>query len=1602
MRRSSITTVASVLCLLAISTASSIWRSDNGSQRHIVDPPIHRLERRSSALPIFFEENVGQSDPHVRFLTHARGSTVFITEDGATLVLGAQIPTQRDRRGDSNLVKRRAQTGASLKMRLLDPSDRKRVEGSGSIAGRVNYFIGRDPSKWHRNVPTVNEVIERGVWPGIDIRYHSSTERPAAIECDFVAQPNADARKIRLAFDGANAASIASSGDLVLDVAGHEVRFLKPHIFEEHEAKRVEIAGRFNLSSTESAVRDRQHTPQFEVSFDVARLDRSTNLIIDPTLVYSTYLGGSGHTSAADQDFIPYQSLGDAVTAIAIDSSGNSYVGGTTSSPDFPVTPGAFQTACQNLLGCSTAFVAKLNPSGSSIVYATFLGGNGTADFLGYPPWDTVNGIVVNTKGEAYVAGTTYSTDFPTTQGAYQTSPGSVAGVTTSGFVTRLAGDGASLVASTYLTSPGGEGAANAITIDDAGNAYVTGHASANFPTTRNGIPAVGALSLQKAFIAELDPTLSSLLYGSLLGADSFGNAIALSKDGMIYVAGADSSGVVPTTSNAFQPTCTGCSEIGVDTTSPFLTLIDPSAKTWLTSLVYSTYFGGAGDGDFYSLDYAGDEPTGLAIDNSGRAFLTGYTTRISFPSTVGAFQSSCPNPYGISCSSSFVAILDPFAPTGAASVAYSTFLGNTTGDVNGATFAHGLAVEAIGRVGVVGYTYSHTFPTTLNAIQPGCPGCALPNAGAAFYVLLDPSLPTTQQLVYGTYLGGTATGRPFLNLDSGNAVTFDGAGSAYVVGTTFSEAFPVTAGAVQTVCSACTVNDFTGFVTKVGSDGSLVYSTFLGGSGFRVGGDASESISLDQAGNIYVAGLAASSDFPVSPGAQQGRCTVCGPTDSYNAFVAKIDPSASGEAQLVYATYLGGSSLMGDEAVSVAVDSGGNAYIAGNANSVDFPITTNAYETVCYSCAHGLGGSAFLSELDATGSRLIYSTFLNGRSGSSAAGIALDSFGKALVAGNTSSTDFPITGDAFQKYCPACAIGETDAFIAKIDTSASNPIDSLVYSTYLGGSGVLGSGDEDTAMAIAADNQDRAVVTGRAYSEDFPTTDNAFETTCPNVAFGECRAGFLAVVAPNASSSVQPQYSTFFPGLPTAVSVDAVGHPYVAGQGLTVMPTSTNAYQTSCSSGSSTDCPYNFVAALDWTLDRSSQLKYATFFGAAGSNITSLAADAGGNIYLTGSTEGNLPVTSDALQPTCLACIALNRNGGFPWPDAFLSELNPVAVGSSQLVYSSYLGGSGRVYWETGDQAYGIALDRLGHVAVTGYTSSLDFPVTSAALEPQCRACTNPGPLGGGTFGTGRDAFVAEFSFSTPQSTLSATPDPSPTALRTPTATPSATPTETATPTATATPMTKLIAVPQKFEFGKVVASATSKEKLLTLVNAGDTAAQIDQLSPPSAFLLAKDHCSHVSIAAKGKCTFSLTFAPQTPDGRSTTAFQVPYNGKSPIITLFGDALSATLTAPNLILLPTTKAGGKSTPKRITIENRTPITVLLNVANSIAPSFAIVSDNCAGVALLSKQKCNVSVSFTPGLGTDGDLLNATLTYGFTYGVNVNTVAIELKGKVTP
>ena len=678
-------------------------------------------------LPLRFEPNQGQSSSDAKFLAHGRGFSALFKQNEADFLLAHP-------------------TGASEVLRLTLPnaSSNAAISPESRLPGTVNYFNGNEPRSWHTGVPTFERLRYARVFAGTDLIYYG---RQGRLEFDFQLSPGANPEAIRMRFDGAQRVSLDPLGNLIVSGKGGEISFQKPEIYQPDESngKRL-VAGSFEILDKNT------------IGFAVAAYDHARSLIIDPIFNYSTYIGaplaaatavavdsaGEAYvTGWANLDFPTtpgsYQPVAvtttaaggypaggrifvaklnssgtalvystyfsgsglDSSSAIALDSNGDAFIVGTTSSKDFPITGGSLQT--KNVASKSVGFVSVLNSTGSGLLYSTFLGGS---------TFTTVNQIAVDASGSAYVVGSTQDTDFPTTSGAFQIAPVSkaVAG-SASAFVSKLNPSGAGLIYSTYLTGNGSDSAL-AIVIDGSGAAYVGGDTtSTNFPTSQGAFQKVSdSINKQAGFVTKLSATAAGLIYSTYLSGNSTDSVLSIAVDGTgnVYATGNTNSPDFPVTPGAYQPNI-GYNGFGYPQTNAFVSVLNAAA----TALMYSTFLGG--NSGLYLADQ-GDGANAIHLDGEGNAIVTGVACTIDFPITPGAFEPQNLAMQNSDQCSSFLTKLNPKANT---ALLYSTYLGGTGnqtpyyGDTSSSS-----AIDSSGNVYVVGYTVSVDFPTTASVYE--------------------------------------------------------------------------------------------------------------------------------------------------------------------------------------------------------------------------------------------------------------------------------------------------------------------------------------------------------------------------------------------------------------------------------------------------------------------------------------------------------------------------------------------------------------------------------------------------------------------------------------------------------------------------------------------------------------------------------------------------------------------------------------------------------------------------------------------------------------------------------------------------------------------
>jgi hypothetical protein len=648
--------------------------SNPRSDSTIMNSDKFAIQANYDKIPLAFEPNQGQVDPSAQFLVRHGQATTYFDGASATTSVGKDTVTMS-----------------------LDGVSASSFTGTDQLESKTNYFIGNDQSKWHSDVPNYKSLLAKNVYPGIDLKYYGTNSQ---LEHDFIVSPGTDYKQIAFHFDGHQDLRLDKDGNLVMKAGDSSLKLNAPITYQQ----------------TSSPTGESKHTipSQFELKDNIVTIalsgdyDNSQPLIIDPALVYSTYLGGTGD---------------DQGNVIAVDSSSNVYVVGNTASTNFPTTT-PYQAS--NAGGTTDVFVTKLNATGSAIIYSTYLGGSAL---------DAATGLAIDSSGNAYIGGSTASTNFPTASAIDSSESG-----TSDAFITKLNAAGSALVYSTYLGGTVGE-TIRALTVDSSGNVYVAGFtSSSNYPTTAPFQAANGGGN--DVFVAKLNSTGTAYNFSTYLGGSStdepFGIAIDSSRN--VYIAGRTSSTNFPT-SSPFQASNAG------GTYDTFVTKMNAAGS----ALTYSTYLGGT------AQDYA----RGLAVDAAGSAYAVGFTSSTNFPTS---------SPFQASNGGGQDAVISKFNPAGSA-LTYSTYLGGTASeDINNA------AVDSSGNLYISGNTSSSNFPT-VSPFQSTFGG----GTNDATVAKINPS---GSALVYSTYLGGNTA-------DNAISVAIGINGNAYLVGRTSSTNFP-------------------------------------------------------------------------------------------------------------------------------------------------------------------------------------------------------------------------------------------------------------------------------------------------------------------------------------------------------------------------------------------------------------------------------------------------------------------------------------------------------------------------------------------------------------------------------------------------------------------------------------------------------------------------------------------------------------------------------------------------------------------------------------------------------------------------------------------
>ncbi|HEX5397760.1 MAG TPA: SBBP repeat-containing protein, partial [Verrucomicrobiae bacterium] len=678
-----------------------------------------------SGQALFFESNQGQVDSPAQYVARSQDSLFLISPDAAQVVLCRRTAPHTF-------------TTREVRMQFAGAGGDAKISGVEALSGKINYLVGKDPARWHTDVPAYARVNVGSLYPGVSLDYYGNQRQ---LEYDLTVAPGADSGVIAMHFDGADELAVNPAGELVLSLGNNEILQRKPVIYQTINGLRTAVEGGYKILDART------------VAFHVGSYNTNLPLVIDPILSYSTYFG---------------ETAADIAWKVAVDTNGFVYVAGQTLSAKLATT-GTFQTNYAGGSFTGDAFVAKFSNSGSNLVYCTYLGGSQD---------DFASALAVDPAGNAFLTGFTDSPNFPTTNAIYPNILGHAFPqnfFNGNAFVTELDATGSRLVYSTYLGGGGTIFYANSgdagtgIALDAAGNVYVTGY------TTSTNFPVVNPLSYQlagstnlvlnrlagyyNAFLSKLGPGGTNLLYSTYFGGTNYDIAEGISVDaaGNVYLAGFTDSTNFPTTAGAMQPVL-GSFTNKYPVYNAFAAKFAQSSATNL-ALVYSTYLGGTNN----------DLAYGVASDAAGNTYVTGAATSPNFANT-SSFHSELTN----NTSGSILrtnAFLVKFGPAG--SLIYSALFGGNSIDV-----ASSVAVDSSGDAFICGGTTSTNYPA-VNA----APYFAATNSGGSD-VFVTRFNASGSAMRYSVYLGGAKN-------DYAYGLALDPQDNVYVVGQTFSSNFP-------------------------------------------------------------------------------------------------------------------------------------------------------------------------------------------------------------------------------------------------------------------------------------------------------------------------------------------------------------------------------------------------------------------------------------------------------------------------------------------------------------------------------------------------------------------------------------------------------------------------------------------------------------------------------------------------------------------------------------------------------------------------------------------------------------------------------------------
>jgi hypothetical protein len=1432
-------------------------------------------------LPLSFEANQGQTDHRVRFLSHGSGYSLFLTPEEAVLTLQTgwtQKPGPKAEGLQPFVGGKKLAPPAILRMQLAGNNAKAGMVGLDELPGKSNYLIGNNPAKWRTGVPNYRKVAEDGVYTGINLVYYGTQRQ---LEYDFVVEPGADPRAIRLAFQGADHLRTDSQGNLIVSVKGGEVLFLRPIAYQTAlDGAKQPVAAQYSIKGRRN------------VEFKVGKHDPSRSLIIDPTLAYSTYLGGSSI---------------DGANAIAVAPDGTAFIAGGTFSGDFPTSHPLQPNAGGPADFPQDAFVAKISADGSQLLYSTYLGGSAT---------DVAYGIAVDSLGQAYVAGTTDSPNFPVSTNGINSLCGGDGRcgatwnpqgfVVYNGFISKLNVAGSGLVYSSFVGYYENVSCLG-VTVDNAQNAYITGEVGPNiqetvplippetppplfpivggFETTHSnsGLPFGGTDT--NAFVMKLDSAGSDILYSSYLGGsnEDVGYAIAVDTLANAYITGITYSTDFPPTTNALGPSYVGAGDA-------FLTQVNTDA-TGAASLVYSSYLGGSGL----------DQGNAVAVDSSTNVYVAGLSTSkastldVSVPGS--AFQTDC-NPGSTTClGNAFVA---KFTLGATPALDYFTYLGGGV-----ATSAAGVAVDSADDAYVAGST-SGDLPTTPNVFQTTYGG----GNADAFVTELNPA---ASALVYSTYLGGsntdTASGIA-LNLAnpssclvlSGNTIC-----PAYVAGQTCSFDFPLANPLQPTYGGNCDafISEVTVLQGIAVNPSGLLFPTQSIGSTSQAqtvtltNGETPQTINGISILGADSADFAETTTCPITPSSfgAGATCTISVTFTPTAVGIRKaeiqITDSAPGSPQVV--TLTGSTSTVGISAASLAF---GSQQVGVASTSKAVTVTNNGTTALTISVVNTSG--AFAQNNDCTTAPLQPTTncVINVIFTPTAPG---SSVGALTIADNAPGSP---------------------QVVLLTGTGVAAPAVVLSTVTLTFPSQVIGTTSIAQSVNVSNTGGSPLVITNVATTGDFGETNSCGSSLA---AGGKCTISVTFTPTANGNRYGTVTITDNAPNSPQTITVSGTGGPAPT---VTLSPSAlTFAAQTVTTTSAPQQVTLTNTGAA--VLDITSIVPSANFAETNNCGV-SLAVGASCIINVTfsplaaGPINGVIAVTDNAINSP--QDVTLSGTG----------QLGPVVVLSPPtLTFTGTPVGSTSL-------PQSVTLSNTGSAAlnITGVSVTGDFAQTNncGVTVPAGLFCTinvtfTP-TTSGNRYGT---VSISDNAVNSPQTILMAG-------------------------NSTAAPAVAFL--PSSLTFVSQIIDTTSAPQNAVLTNTGGAALTITSIVASGDFAQT-NNCS-ATLASGASCTISVTFTPTAPGPRAGAVTVTDSAAGSPqMLPLSGNGGQApivSLTPTNLTFVGQV-LGGTSAAQTVTLANTGSAALSIT---SITSSGDFAQLNTCGSSVAPGFSCKISVSFTP------------------------------------